>query len=271
MQVVHHFGDYQLASNLKVPERFVSGYLSQQYPELSNKFKGLKSTDDKFKNLWVQAVDVIGIKKFKVIEKKFIYDTHYKPAYDLIKQRLKLDVNKYPSLKELLWAVSVQHGGTPKRTINVLNIFKRAIGRNDVDKLTPQNIINKVENERFKKNNEGKFAYFTGSNVNLTPRKDRETKALLSIANNNEKVRIKQEEIGKANVKKLESANKNTPSSPIEKSNSTKIDSTLGALKDSVVTLNNNLSEDMLYKQLSKALSKYKPQAPLITTGNAKE
>ena len=93
---------------------------------------------------------------FRKNEDEFILKTDLNPMLSQLEKRLSLNMkDRSDTLREVLWAVAVQHG--PGRGAQVV---ERAMKGKDVADLNDRDVIAAIYKERLRKDEDGKLAYF---------------------------------------------------------------------------------------------------------------
>jgi hypothetical protein len=148
------YGTFQLASapgqggadsNVK---RFVDRYYPKDFGD-----KEVNSLP--FMEAWLR-MSLEEPKQFRKNEEEFIQKTDVDPMLSQLEKRVGLDLkDRSDALREVLWAVAIQHG--PGRGARIV---ERAIDGKDVTDLRDRYIIGAIYDERRRKDEDGKLAYF---------------------------------------------------------------------------------------------------------------
>jgi murein DD-endopeptidase MepM/ murein hydrolase activator NlpD len=150
------YGTYQIATNTGTMTTFLK-FLSQNNPEMYKALSGKKPGTAAFNSAWKELAkrDPQG---FQQAQHAFIKSSHYDPAFNNVKKDTGLDVSqRSKAVQDVLWSVAVQHGAGQK-------IFQRALAGKDVSKMSDEQIINAVYDER---SAEGGSKYFGRSSASI--------------------------------------------------------------------------------------------------------
>ncbi len=110
------YGKYQIASRVGSMDNFLN-FLDKNAPDLAEKLRaaGPSNTGSRngtMPNVWRQIASEEP-SRFEALQEKFIYDSHYKPAVNALRQRSSLDGDSFsPAMQEVLFSTAVQHGPT---------------------------------------------------------------------------------------------------------------------------------------------------------------
>ena len=153
------YGSYQMATNRKVPQRFVK---QDGFPWLTD-FKGLTAGTPPFTKCW-KRIAAEQPDPFQRAQHAFIKKTHYDLLCAKVLKDDGLDVNtRHPAVQDVVWSTAVQLGGaTP--------VVHRAIAKVTVAKTDPsydEQLIRAIYAERGRKRADGKLAYFASSKPNV--------------------------------------------------------------------------------------------------------
>jgi len=108
------YGTFQIASRPGTMDRFIS-FLKKESPEWAERLSQAGPADTggktgRMPKVWrdIAAEDP---ERFEAIQRKFIEETHYRPALERIRKETGIDVEEGSrALQEVLWSVAVQHG-----------------------------------------------------------------------------------------------------------------------------------------------------------------
>lgn len=148
------YGAYQLTTgNVK---RFLE---SENGEKWKNEFDGLQAGSIEFGNKWKEIASR-DPNSFLQAQHNYIKRTHFDPVSAHL-DTIGLDVNqRSAAIRDVTWSVSVQHGpGT--------RLIDNALAGKDISKLTDQEIIIAIYDERSRKNSDGNLVYFVNSSKNV--------------------------------------------------------------------------------------------------------
>ncbi len=110
------YGKYQIASRVGSMDNFLN-FLDKNAPDLAETLRasGPANTGSKsgaMPEAWRQ-IAAEEPQRFEALQEKFIYDSHYKPAVQALRERSSLDGDAFsPAMQEVLFSTAVQHGPT---------------------------------------------------------------------------------------------------------------------------------------------------------------
>jgi hypothetical protein len=147
------YGSYQLSSKVGTAQRFVDQYYAEW-------FHGTKPGSAEFSGLW-KKLAAEREAELAAYEHLFIADTHYQPFADRLRKELNFDVDQRSNaLRDVAWSTAVQHGAGNKIFQQAL---EKATQKNRLSKLSDQEIIELVYQERGRVGPDGASVYFSRS------------------------------------------------------------------------------------------------------------
>jgi hypothetical protein len=147
------YGTYQLSSKVGTAQRFADQYYADW-------FHGTKPGSDEFSAFWKQLA-AEREPELAAFEHFFIADSHYQPFADRLQKDLALDLNQHSAaLRDVAWSVAVQHGAGNKIFARAL---EQAVTNHQLDKLSEQEIIERIYAERGRIDANGVSVYFSKS------------------------------------------------------------------------------------------------------------
>lgn len=143
------YGTYQISSRQGTMDRFLS-FLKTEAPDLAAKLLKAGPADTGGKSgrmpeVW-RMIAAGEASRFEELQRRFIEETHYRPALEMIRETTGLDVEEGSmALQEVLWSASVQHGPA-----GAARIFKKAVKALDFGVKEPSDaaIVSRVYSER---------------------------------------------------------------------------------------------------------------------------
>ena len=148
------YGTFQLISapGKDGAESNVEAFVNRYYPK---DFEGKEVNKLPFMETWLR-LSLEDPESFRKNEDEFILKTDLNPMLSQLEKRLSLNMkDRSDTLREVLWAVAVQHG--PGRGAQVV---ERAMKGKDVADLNDRDVIAAIYKERLRKDEDGKLAYF---------------------------------------------------------------------------------------------------------------
>lgn len=146
---------YQFASKNGSIDNYID---SPEFSQWKGLFNGLTPTTSDFNKAWKKLAEDEP-DAFKKSQHEYIYRTHYLALKENNKDLINLD-NYSDVLKDVCWSTAVHHG---KDT----GVLKRALKDKDVSKLSEQDIIIAIYEERGKRDENGELAYFHSSSKKM--------------------------------------------------------------------------------------------------------
>jgi hypothetical protein len=149
------YGRYHFSSAGKNKNESSVAEFINSNPELASEFKGLTPGSNEFGLKWKEVNSKNP--NFGQQQHEFIKNKYYDVAVKRINDELGFDVNtRSRAVQEAIWSTSVQHRNTTS------TILKRAFkdkGK-DINKLSDEEIIKGIYQERGAKNDDGTMKYF---------------------------------------------------------------------------------------------------------------
>ncbi|MEF3169136.1 MAG: hypothetical protein K6360_07385 [Deltaproteobacteria bacterium] len=108
------YGTFQIASRSGTMDRFIS-FLEKEAPEWAERLSQAGPADTggktgRMPTVW-QEIAAEDPQLFEALQRKFIEETHYRPALERIRKETGIDVEKGSrAIQEVLWSLAVQHG-----------------------------------------------------------------------------------------------------------------------------------------------------------------
>lgn len=151
------YGTYQLSSNVGTAQRFADQYYADW-------FQGTKPGSEEFSALW-KKLAAEREPELAAYEHLFIADTHYQPFADRVQNEVGLNLNQHSNtLCDVAWSTAVQHGGANKIFLRALENAKQ---ENRLNKLTDQELIQLIYQERGRVDDAGVSVYFSRSSPDV--------------------------------------------------------------------------------------------------------
>ncbi|MBX3165543.1 MAG: hypothetical protein KF900_13790 [Bacteroidetes bacterium] len=188
------YGSYQMTSRttskdgtVKIGGRVGEFVKSPEAKAFADKFVGLTPGTAEFTTAW-KDVAKSSPDQFKQAQHDFIKRTHYDVNKAQISEKLGLNIDgRSSTLKDVVWSTAVQHGPNNK-------VFQNALKGKDVSKMSDEEIIKAVYQERGSKSGTGTgLKYFKWANTDdsqkpLTDRFNAEQKEALQMLNQKTKI-----------------------------------------------------------------------------------
>lgn len=151
------YGTYQMAS--KGGQKSTAGkFVSQS--KWADQFAGMEAGTKDFSDKWksIAASDP----EFAKAQHGYIKQTHYDPLMSGL-SKSGIDLTDRPkAVQDALWSVGVQHGGKGGS-----NLVQRALSGADVAGLSDEDVVNRIYDERSKRNEKGDLAYFRSNSKSV--------------------------------------------------------------------------------------------------------
>ncbi|MBL8917994.1 MAG: LysM peptidoglycan-binding domain-containing protein [Myxococcaceae bacterium] len=156
------YGMYQFATNTGSARSFAD-WLGRAHPQLGQRLRGLNPGTQEFSNAW-RAIARDNPQAFRDAQHEYIAGRFYEPARRNVERAVPgLDFgNRSRALNDVLWSVAVQHGQGGAATI-----FGRALAGKDVSRMSDEELIRAVYQERGKRTRGGELYYFTSSSADV--------------------------------------------------------------------------------------------------------
>jgi LysM repeat protein len=149
------YGSYQMATRKGTPKRFVTQSDFPWRAQFANLEPGTVAFTVKWKEIAANEPAA-----FQAAQHEFIKRTHYDLLVDKIRAEDGLDVDtRSRTLQDVVWSVSVQHGGATPIIHRAIAALGATIVTSDFDR----QLITAIYAERGRKNAEGNLAYFSNS------------------------------------------------------------------------------------------------------------
>jgi hypothetical protein len=175
------YGSFQFASQRGVGKSstvktFVDEYYAEDFREPDagkpDSFKEIAPGTPEFETKWKEVVKREG-EEFVNNEREFIFDTHYTPVVNAIKEKLGLDVDaRGDTLRNVLWSTAVQNGPPSDPRGSAVQVIEAALKQWDKKQLSEkpgpdgkggvsdEDLINAIYAERFRKGDDGQMIHF---------------------------------------------------------------------------------------------------------------
>jgi len=151
------YGTYQIATNTGTMNNFLNSSFAAPY---AAELGGLSPGSAEFNQKWTEIAQREP-EKFELAQHDFIQSTHYDPAAQLLLNQHNFDVSdRSRALQNVVWSVSVQHGGGVPPIVNAFNGV-------DINSLTDDQIITMIYDERGKLDANGELYYFSANSQQI--------------------------------------------------------------------------------------------------------
>jgi len=139
------YGRFQIATKVGTMDAFLS-FCSRRFPLVHERLNRVRSDmGDRhgvFARTWIELAEQ---RQIQQAEYEFIFPTHYTPSYDRLDKAPQEVVNRWASLREVLWSTAVQHGpGGAPRIFN----FAAGVGLDRDDKASVSAYVVRIYDRR---------------------------------------------------------------------------------------------------------------------------
>jgi hypothetical protein len=156
------YGSYQFATNFGVPQRFLKTYGGAW----THRFQGQEPGSPAFDQTW-KAIAQEDLEGFERAQRAFIGHDYFNVQADMIRRHTGLDLSdRSRALKNVVFSTAVQHGPNSALISSVVLALEKA---NPGRRLTDQQIIDGIYDERGRTNAKGGLVHFPSSPQKYLP------------------------------------------------------------------------------------------------------
>jgi len=153
------YGNYQLASKLGQPAKF----LQNEGAAFAPQFDGTTPGEKPFSDVWRKVAAKQG-PAFAAAQHAYIKRTHYDKLSSLILNKTQVDVAKHSAaLRDVVWSTAVQHGGSSAIIVDQI----AALGVKESDPDFDRRLIDAIYLERGRRNASGRLVHFLGNSIDV--------------------------------------------------------------------------------------------------------
>ena len=158
----YSYGSVQIASNVGSMGSFLK-YLEKENPEMYKELieaggeKGAISGTTQFKNKW-REIAQRNPQEFSRLQKEWNYKANGQMAENYLKSQ-GIDIENKPTLRASLYSLSTQHG--PAGAVRVIKSATSDLSNDQIKNLRDEDLINRLYDERARKNPDGSMKYFS--------------------------------------------------------------------------------------------------------------